>query len=192
MSTKAGDASNPASNPASTPVSSGAVPDRPRSEEPDAVMARNIAGVRVERVPGHHDHRGALYPFLDFARPFWSEPVVHGYLFTLRPGRIKGWGMHKRQADRYFVVSGSLRVVLYDGREDSPDKGHFCELHFTPESRGLVLIPPGVWHATQNWGGTLGRIANFPTVAFDSKDPDKYRIDPHSGAIPFDWELRDS
>jgi dTDP-4-dehydrorhamnose 3,5-epimerase len=179
----------------SPPISSAGasgVADRPRAEEPDAVMARNIAGVRIERVSGHHDHRGALYPFLDFARPFWSEPVVHGYLFTLRPGRIKEWGMHKRQADRYFVVSGSLRVVLYDGRDDSPDKGNFCELHFTPESRGLVLIPPGVWHATQNWGGTLGRIANFPTVAFDSKDPDKYRIDPHSGAIPFDWGLRDS
>jgi dTDP-4-dehydrorhamnose 3,5-epimerase len=174
------------------PSETAATPDRPRSEEPDQEMGRNIAGVRIERVPGYHDHRGTLFPFLDFERPFWSEPVVHGYLFTIRPGRIKGWGMHKRQADRYFVLSGNLRVVLYDGRDDSPDKGNFCEIYFTPESTGLLHIPPGVWHATQNWGDSLGRVANFPTVRFDPQDPDKYRIDPKSGAIPFDWNLRDS
>jgi dTDP-4-dehydrorhamnose 3,5-epimerase len=173
------------------PASAAAVPDRPRDEEPDQVMARRIAGVRVERVPGYHDHRGALFPFLDLARPFWSEPVVHGYLFTLRPGRIKGWGMHKRQADRYFVLAGNLRVVLYDGREEAPTAGNFCEIFFTPETAGLVYIPQGVWHATQNWGKTLGRIANFPTARFDPADPDKYRVDVHGGTIPFDWTLKD-
>jgi dTDP-4-dehydrorhamnose 3,5-epimerase len=166
-------------------------PDRPRQEEPDQVATRKIAGVRIERVPGYHDHRGALYPFLDFERPFWSEPVVHGYMFTVRPGRIKGWGMHKRQADRYFVASGHLRVVLWDGRDESRDQKSFCELFFTPETAGLLYIPPGVWHATQNWGDSLGRVVNFPTVRFDPKDPDKYRIDPRSDAIPFDWSLRD-
>ena len=168
-----------------------ATPDAPRSEEPDLVMAKKIHGVRIARVPGHHDHRGALYPFLDFETSFWTEPVVHGYMFTIRPGRIKGWGLHWRQADRYFVASGHLRVVLHDAREDSPDRGHFCEFHFTPETAGLLFIPPGVWHATQNWGTTLGRIVNFPTVRFDPKDPDKYRLDPHGDAIAFDWSLRD-
>jgi dTDP-4-dehydrorhamnose 3,5-epimerase len=168
-----------------------AMPDRPRADDPDQVMARRIAGVRIVRVAGYHDQRGSLLPFLDFESPFWSEPVVHGYVFTIRPGRIKGWGMHKRQADRYFVLSGNLRVVLWDGREDSPDKGSFCEFFFTAGSSGLLYIPPGVWHASQNWGRTLGRIVNLPTVRFDTGDPDKYRLDPHGGAIPFDWQLRD-
>jgi hypothetical protein len=35
-------------------------PDRPRDEEPDQATARRIAGVRIERVPGYHDHHGAL------------------------------------------------------------------------------------------------------------------------------------
>jgi dTDP-4-dehydrorhamnose 3,5-epimerase len=170
------------------------IPDRARSEEPDAVMARKIAGVKIERIPGHHDHRGSLFPFIDFATPFWADPpapIVHGYLFTIRPGRIKGWGLHKKQADRYFVLSGSLRVVLYDARADSPDQGNVCEFFFTPQSAGLVHIPPGVWHATQNWGKTLGRVANFPTVRFNPEDPDKYRTDVHGGTVPFDWTLRD-
>lgn len=176
---------------APTGVAAAAMPDRPRHEEPDQAMAAKIAGVRIERVPGYHDQRGSLLPFLDFSRPFWSEPVVHGYVFTIRPGRIKGWGMHRRQADRYFVLSGNLRVVLWDGRDESAGKGSFCEFFFTAGTQGLLYIPPGVWHATQNWGRSLGRIVNLPTARFDPGDPDKYRLDPHGGAIPFDWRPRD-
>ena len=46
-------------------------------------------------------------------------------------------------------------------------------------------------HADQNIGDREARLLNFPTRPYDRADPDKYRIDPHSGAIPFDWELRD-
>jgi dTDP-4-dehydrorhamnose 3,5-epimerase len=167
------------------------VPDAARASEPDDVIARNIAGVRVDRPVGYHDHRGSLVPFMDFAKPFWDEPIVHAYEFTIRPGRIKGWGMHRRQADRYFVQSGDLRIVLYDGREDSPTKGNFCQFWFAGNGWLLLYIPQGVWHATQNWGSTLGRIVNFGTVRFDPADPDKARIDPHSGVIRFDWTIRD-
>jgi hypothetical protein len=40
-------------------------------------------------------------------------------------------------------------------------------------------------------GETEARIVNFPTRPYDHESPDKYRIDPHSAMIPFDWELRD-
>ena len=32
---------------------------------------------------------------------------------------------------------------------------------------------------------------NFPTRPFDRESPDKYRLDPHSDEIPFDWSLPD-
>jgi len=54
-----------------------------------------------------------------------------------------------------------------------------------------VRIPPGVWHADQNTGDIDAVILNFPTRPYDPADPDKHRIDPHSGEIPFDWTLRD-
>jgi dTDP-4-dehydrorhamnose 3,5-epimerase len=150
-----------------------------------------MAGVVYERLGGHHDHRGSLMSFMDSRRPFWQEPVVYAYAITIRPGRIKGWGMHRIQHDRYCVVNGKLRVVLYDDRADSPTRGTFAQFHFTDASPGLLRIPPGVWHADQNWGDTDALIVNFPTVAYDAARPDKYRIDPHSGVIPFDWRLAD-
>jgi dTDP-4-dehydrorhamnose 3,5-epimerase len=151
-----------------------------------------IEGVVFERVVDQADHRGSLTEVIDFERPFWDAPVVYAYCFTIRPGRIKGWGMHRHQADRYFVASGRVRVVLYDGRTTSRTHEQFAEFSFSESSRGLLLIPPGVWHADQNWGDHDAVVVNFPTRPYNRQDPDKYRIDPHSGEIPFDWTLRDS
>lgn len=147
--------------------------------------------MELVRLTGYEDHRGALIEVFNPAMGFWHEPVVYSYLITVRPGRIKGWGMHRMQADRYFVVGGRLRVVLFDGRTDSPSYERFAQFHFTEKSPGLLRIPPGVWHADQNWGDADAQILNFPTRPFDRENPDKYRIDPHSGEIPFDWSLND-
>jgi dTDP-4-dehydrorhamnose 3,5-epimerase len=49
-----------------------------------------------------------------------------------------------------------------------------------------------VWHADQNWGERDAMVVNFPTRVFDRANPDKRRIDPLSGEIPFDWDLRDA
>jgi dTDP-4-dehydrorhamnose 3,5-epimerase len=154
-------------------------------------LAPAIDGVVVKRLTSHHDHRGALTPLLDTRDPFWVEPVTYAYEITINPGRIKGWGMHELQADRYFASSGSVRVVLFDGRGDSPTAGSLVQLQFGDHNPGLVRIPPGVWHADQNWGDTPVRIVNFPTHAYNPDEPDKYRLDPHAGVIPFDWTLRD-
>jgi dTDP-4-dehydrorhamnose 3,5-epimerase len=155
------------------------------------LLAPSIDGVKVKRLSPNVDHRGQLTALLDTRDPFWSEPVVYAYEFTINPGRIKGWGMHDHQTDRYFAANGSVRVVLFDGRKDSPTAGALIQLHFGERAPGCVQIPPGVWHADQNWGDTVARVINFPTRAYNAEDPDKYRIDPHSGVIPFDWTLRD-
>jgi dTDP-4-dehydrorhamnose 3,5-epimerase len=99
--------------------------------------------------------------------------------------------MHKVQSDRYLVVHGSVRVALYDGRAGSATQGLVEEHYLTDALPTLLLIPPGVWHADQNWGDDDALILNFPTQPYDRESPDKYRIDPHSGEIPFDWSLPD-
>jgi dTDP-4-dehydrorhamnose 3,5-epimerase len=168
-----------------------AVKDRPTVDAKGELLAPAMEGVLVRRLGGIHDDRGGLTPIIDPADPFWSEPVVHCYLIRIRPGRIKGWGLHERQADRDCVTTGSVRSVLFDARPHSPTRGEFAVFFFTPQTPGLLRIPPGVWHAHQNWGSDEALILNFPTARFDPQHPDKQRIDPHSGVIPFDWSLRD-
>ncbi len=166
--------------------------DRPTVDAASNELGPAIEGVQVERLTMHADPRGLMTPVIDVRSSFWDEPVVYAYRFTILPARIKGWGMHDHQTDRYFVVSGSVRVVLFDGRDESPTSGSIVQVNFTDRTPGLVKIPPGVWHADQNVGDAPCRVVNFPTRAYDRDAPDKYRIDPASGEIPFDFTLRDS
>jgi dTDP-4-dehydrorhamnose 3,5-epimerase len=165
--------------------------DPPTVNAVGAPLGTGIEGVMYVRLVPHVDHRGTLTEIINFSNDFWDEPVVYSYCFSVRPGRIKGWGMHRRQADRYCLCAGQARVVLHDGRVRSPTFGAFAEFSLTEESRALLLIPPGVWHADQNWGDRDAVIVNFPTRPYDRTAPDKHRIDPHSGVIPFDWSLPD-
>ncbi len=172
-------------------LAAAAVRDRPTVDGESKELSARIDGVEVKRVPIHADPRGVLTPFLDARDPFWSEPVVYAYRFSILPGRIKGWGMHELQTDRYVVLSGNVQVVLLDGRESSPSVGSFMRVHFTDRTPGAMTIPPGVWHADHNWGETEAHVVNFPTRPYDPASPDKHRIDPHGGVIPFDWSIRD-
>jgi dTDP-4-dehydrorhamnose 3,5-epimerase len=172
-------------------ISDAAIRDRPTVDASSKELASGIAGVEIRRLTIHADPRGALTPVADIRDDFWSDPIVYAYRFSILPGRIKGWGMHELQTDRYFVVSGDVRVVLFDGREESDSAGAMVQIHFTDRTPGLVKIPPGVWHADQNWGQTEAHVLNFPTRPYDPEHPDKYRIDPHNGTIPFDWSVRD-
>lgn len=163
----------------------------PSTIDSQGLPKRQLEGVAFAPLRVRGDHRGSLMEAVNFASPFWVEPIVHAYVITVAPGRIKGWGMHLLQADRYVALSGRLRVVLYDGRVESPSYERFAEYHFVDEAPGLLRIPPGVWHADQNIGDADCKLINFPTRAFDRENPDKYRIDPSSDEIPFDFTLRD-
>lgn len=177
---------------AASDIVPGAARDHPTVDASGGRVDVTIEGVVLRRLgPIHTDHRGSLLEILDTRDPVWSEPVVYAYRFTILPGRIKGWGMHRRQTDRYVPVAGRLRVVLYDGRTDSPTFEQINQVHFADESPGVLVIPPGVWHADQNTGTTDAAILNFATRPYDHANPDKYRLDPHGGAIPFDFTLRD-
>jgi dTDP-4-dehydrorhamnose 3,5-epimerase len=166
--------------------------DRPTVGAAGERIDITIAGVEVRRLgPIHLDHRGSLVEVIDTQDSFWRDPIVYAYRFTISPGRIKGWGMHKLQTDRYVLAAGRIRVALFDGRTDSPTFEVVNQVFFGDEAPGLLSIPPGVWHADQNIGATEAAVINFPTRAFDRANPDKYRLDPHGSAIPFDFTLRD-
>jgi dTDP-4-dehydrorhamnose 3,5-epimerase len=162
--------------------------DRPSMGPDGKPLDPGIEGVEVVRPVRHVDSRGSLIELINIDHPFWREPVVHCEYVTARPGQIKGWGMHKESHDRYFVDSRT-RLVLCDGRVESPTHEKVQQIWFSEESPGLVRIPAGVWHATQNWGDTDAAYLVFPTRPHQHHDPDKYRLDPLNGPIGFDWTL---
>jgi dTDP-4-dehydrorhamnose 3,5-epimerase len=79
-------------------------------------IGRLTEGVSIRQVPTHVDDRGSVFELYDLRWRFHPEPLVFSYCFTLRPGRVKGWALHKRHEDRYVLLKGELKLVLFDPR----------------------------------------------------------------------------
>jgi dTDP-4-dehydrorhamnose 3,5-epimerase len=137
-------------------VEPGGTPDEP-TVDAEGRRRGGIDGVATEQLSRHVDHRGSLFEIVNFDHPFWQEPVVYAYGVTIRPGRIKGWGMHKLQTDRYLIAHGSVRVVLYDGRTGSPTRGRLDVHQLVGTAPSLLAIPPGVSGTPTRTGATTRR-----------------------------------
>jgi dTDP-4-dehydrorhamnose 3,5-epimerase len=51
-------------------------------------------GVRFKEVPTHVDERGSVVELFDQRWDWHTDPFTYAYCFTLRPGYVKGWGLH--------------------------------------------------------------------------------------------------
>ena len=151
-------------------------------------LERLPEGVRFHRAPTHLDERGSVCEIFDLRWNWHPDPIVFVYSFTIRPGKIKGWGLHKLHEDRYFVLSGEMEVVLYDARPDSKTSGVVSRVILSHYDRRIMNIPAGVWHANRNLGQTEVVVVNFPTIPYDHSKPDKYRLPLDTDEIPFKFD----
>ena len=158
--------------------------DDPTVDAVSRLRELGIEGVRLERLVPHTDHRGHLTQIMNSVSPIWNEPVVHAYHVTVKPGRIKGWGMHRLQADRHYPFAGEGRMVLYDGRDDSPTHGEIVQIGFSEVSRGILYIPPGVWHAAHCTGGYRLADDQLPDARLRQRQPGQVPDRPALGRDP--------
>ena len=94
------------------------------------------------------------------------------------------------QTDNFTVVKGMAKVVLYDGRENSPTYGEANEFFMGEHNPILLVIPPYVLHGMKGIGTEPAYLINCPTESYDHDSPDEYRVAQDSGEVPYDWELK--
>jgi dTDP-4-dehydrorhamnose 3,5-epimerase len=107
----------------------------------------------------------------EVSRASWdiiSGPVVQVHLTTTFAGRHRAWGLHQRSTDRLFVVSGLVKIAVFDGRLDSPTNGRVNEFIVSDKNPGLLIIPPN-W---KNIGTNEAIIINMPTEMYNYEAPD--------------------
>lgn len=142
-------------------------------------------GATFREVPTHCDERGTVVELFDTRWGWHDVPIEFVYSYTLRPNRVKGWGMHLLHEDRYFVLSGEMKIVMFDGRENSPTRGQVSSIVLSSYQRRIFNIPQGIWHANWNIGSTDVIVVNFPTIPYEHANPDKYRLPLNCDEIPF-------
>lgn len=149
-----------------------------------------IEGVRTKKLTIHADERGRLMEMLRLDDEIFLK-FGQAYLTTAYPGVVKAWHYHKIQTDHFIVVRGMMKVVLYDSREDSPTKGMVNEFFMGDWNPMLLQIPANVYHGFKCISEHEALVVNIPTEMYNYTEPDEFRLDPHSGEIPYDWNRKD-
>lgn len=149
-----------------------------------------IDGVAIKQLKVIPDERGRLMEILRRDDEMFSE-FGQVYMTTAYPGVVKGWHYHKKQSDNMTVVKGTMKIVLYDGRENSPTYREVNELFAGEHNPILVHIPPYVYHGFKCVSQEEAIAVNTPTEVYDYEEPDEFRVHPHENDIPYDWERKD-
>jgi len=149
-----------------------------------------IKGVKIKKLKVIPDERGRL---MEMLRSDDELFITFGqvYLTTAYPGVVKGWHYHKKQTDNMVVVKGMMKIVLYDGRDESSTKGEVNEFFMGIHNALLLQIPPFVFHGFKCIGEEEAMVVNCPTAPFNYEDPDEFRVDPHENDIPYEWGRAD-
>jgi len=149
-----------------------------------------IAGVKTKILRVIPDERGRLMEMLRADDELFIK-FGQVYFTTAYPGVVKGWHYHKKQYDNMVVIKGMMKIVLYDGRVDSPTSKEVNEFFLGDHNRQLLHIPPLVFHGFKCISETEAMVINIPTEVYNYSEPDEFRVDPHENDIPYDWNRKD-
>lgn len=146
-----------------------------------------IDGVVIKQLDIIPDERGMILKMLRNDDPGFQE-FGEIYFSAIYSDVVKGWHIHTKMTLNYAVISGSIKLVLYDDREGSSTKGEVQEIFLGRENYKLVTIPPMVWNGFKGIGAEPAIVANCSTIPHDPAEIE--RMDPFENDIPYDWELK--
>ncbi|MFM2393878.1 MAG: hypothetical protein RLZZ546_1860, partial [Bacteroidota bacterium] len=110
------------------------------------------------------------------------------YFSTAYPGVIKGWHEHTLQTQNYAVVSGMIKLVLFDNRKESSTYKEVNEIFIGDLNYALVTIPPGIVNGYKCIGSKECLLANCSDLPHTPGEMISY--DPFSPIVPYKWDIK--
>lgn len=146
-----------------------------------------IEGVKINDLSIIADERGMVLKMLRNDDLIF-EKFGEIYFSTIYPGVVKGWHIHKKMTLNYAVIIGTIKLVLYDDRDNSSTKGEIQEIFIGMENYKLITIPPMIWNGFKGVGTNIAIVANCSDIPHDPEEIE--RMDPCNNHIPYDWRLK--
>ena len=114
---------------------------------PDIRESATIAGVKLVHLQSFDDERGR---FLETFRTEWFPERVWNDVQTNRSDSkknvLRGLHFHHKQVDYWYLLSGAVRVGLYDLRRSSSTRGAGEVIDLSDKEPMGVFVPVGVAH----------------------------------------------
>jgi len=154
-----------------------------------------IEGVKIKNLKVHNDIPDADQPGIQLGilmeilradeaifTKFGQSTMTIAY-----KGTMKGFHVHKKQDDLWFMATGKAMIVLHDIREGSPTKGETQTIFAGQNDYKLVIIPVGVVHGYKVLSEEPVILFYHTTQPYNASDPDERVIPLNDPAINFDW-----
>jgi len=145
-------------------------------------MIDGVATKILARLP---DERGFFEELIRVSDPFFKEGFGQLSRSFMHEGVVKAWHVHKTQIDWWYILSGTVKVVLYDTRSDSKTKGQIQEFVLGENGDDLILkIPAGIAHGCKVLKGPSHLV--YVTSSVYNKE-EEGRIAYDDPTIGYDW-----
>ena len=154
---------------------------------PELIASTTINDVLLVRPDVHGDERGR---FVETYRRSWfplGREMVQGNRSEKQAGAVVGLHYHLHQADYWYVLRGTARVVLHDLRQGSPTDGATLTLDLDGDHDCGLFIPPGVAHGF----ASLTDLTLWYLVDGYYNSNDELGVAWDDPAIGADWGLTD-
>ncbi|MBD1172635.1 dTDP-4-dehydrorhamnose 3,5-epimerase family protein [Pelagibacterales bacterium SAG-MED05] len=128
-----------------------------------------IHDVKITSLKILSDNRGSVMHMLrNDSKIFKSFGEI--YFSTIHKDSIKAWHLHKEATLNYACIKGSVKLVLFDERSESPTKGKYQEISLSPKNYFLVTIPPNIWNGFKGFYEPESIIANCLSLPHNEKE----------------------
>ena len=145
-----------------------------------------IQGVEIIKKNQIVDDRGVILHMLRVDDKNYKK-FGEIYFSTVNPNKIKAWHFHKLMTLNYAVVHGSIKLVLYDDRDESKTKGTIQEIMLSNENHYLVSIPPKIWNGFCSSDNKHAILANCSDIPHDKEEIIRLPFDDPK--FPYKWEI---
>ncbi len=149
-------------------------------------MESKINGVRLHKLKQFHDERGKVMHMLRSDDKHF-EQFGEIYFSCSYPNVVKAWHKHSEMTLNYAVISGNVKVVLFDDRDGSSSHGCLEEYFLSPENYHLLIVPPGIWNGFKAIGGQMAILANCASIPH--RKDEIVRLPHDSAQISYNWDI---
>lgn len=136
-----------------------------------------IEEVVVKKLVRHQDERGFFEELIRVNDLFFKEGFGQWSHSFKKKGVVVAWHYHPTQIDWWYVFKGTMKVGLYDMRQNSKTTGEINEFILGEEGDNVILkIPAMVAHGFKVLKGPA-ELFYITSKTYNSKE---------EGRIPFD------
>lgn len=143
-----------------------------------------IEGVVLKPLKQFVDDRGAVMRV--FRNYDHDIDINEVYISRVNHGIVKGWKRHHKMTQRFVVPYGSMKLVLFDNRDNSATKGNFMEVILDEKDNySQLTVPSGVWYSFGCKSSDYALMINVADMIHEDNEADVLPL--KNDVINYSW-----